>query len=72
MNDMEAPAGPSIDLAAEKPRPAILGRPIRAVNVGLELFAETLEREAHPVVRVECEIVALDGERLARILEALS
>jgi uncharacterized protein YegL len=71
VSESNEPTGPLAAVPVERPRAGVLGRPIRAVNIGLELFAETLEREAHPVVRVECEIVGLDGERLARILAAL-
>jgi hypothetical protein len=69
MSDEEAPiSGPRS--GAVRP---IFGRPIRVVNIGLDRFAQTLEGEDFPVISVEVEVeVAVESERLARILEALS
>lgn len=53
------------------PRGPALGRPLRVVNLGLEVFAEELERAGVPVVRVEYRPPAGGDERLARLLEAL-
>jgi FdrA protein len=55
-----------------KHAPPALGRPLRVVNVGLEVFAEELENAGVHVTRVRWRPPANGDERLVRILEALS
>lgn len=49
----------------------LLVAPLSAVNLGLDVFAETLEKEGVPVVRVDYRPPAGGDERLARILDQL-
>lgn len=54
------------------PAAPLLGRPLEVVNLGLEVFAEALEAEGVPVVRVDWRPPAGGDEELARILDRLS
>lgn len=52
-------------------RAPLLGGPLAVVNLGLDVFAENLEQEKVPVVRVDWRPPAGGDERLARILDKL-
>lgn len=51
--------------------PPLLGAPLRAVNVGNETFADSLEARRVPVARVSWRPPAGGDDRLARILDKL-
>jgi hypothetical protein len=51
--------------------PGILGGPLRVVNVGLELFAETLEADGVEVIHVDWRPPAGGDPRLLALLVAL-
>jgi hypothetical protein len=51
--------------------PAVFGGPVRVLNVGLELFAETLQANGVEVVHVDWRPPAGGDERLAALLAAL-
>ena len=50
----------------------LFGRPLAVVNLGLEVFAETLEAGGVPVERVDWRPPAGGDEELARILDRLA
>jgi FdrA protein len=50
---------------------AVLSRPLSAINVGLELFAESLVAQDAPVVQVDWKPPASGNERLMGILERM-
>ena len=52
-------------------RPTVLAEPLRVVNIGLSLFAESLEADGVPVVHVEWRPPAGGDPRLAALLAAL-
>ena len=51
--------------------PALLTRPVRVVNIGLERFARELEGQAVPVVQVEWAPPAGGNPELAALLAKL-
>jgi hypothetical protein len=51
--------------------PAVFGGPVRVLNLGLELFAETLQADGVEVVHVDWRPPAGGDERLAALLAAL-
>ncbi|MCZ6839689.1 MAG: fdrA domain protein [Alphaproteobacteria bacterium] len=52
-------------------RGTLLGRPLKVINVGLEGFAQDLERQGAAVVRVDWRPPAGGGPRLADLLSKL-
>ena len=55
-------------MATEK---QLLGRELRVINIGLELFAATLERYDVPVVHLDWQPPAGGDPRLAELLRRL-
>jgi hypothetical protein len=51
--------------------PGVFGGPVRVVNLGLELFAETLEAAGVEVIHVDWRPPAGGDPRLAAMLAAL-
>ena len=51
--------------------PGVFGGPVRVVNLGLELFAETLEADGIEVIHVDWRPPAGGDPRLAAMLVAL-
>jgi len=51
--------------------PGVFGGPVRVVNLGLELFAETLEADGVEVIHVDWRPPAGGDLRLAALLAAL-
>jgi hypothetical protein len=51
--------------------PGVFGGPVRVVNLGLELFAETLEADGVEVIHVDWRPPAGGDLRLAAMLAAL-
>jgi hypothetical protein len=51
--------------------PGVFGGPLRVVNLGLELFAETLEADGVEVIHVDWRPPAGGDLRLAALLAAL-
>lgn len=51
--------------------PSVFGGPLRVVNLGLELFAETLEADGVEVIHVDWRPPAGGDLRLAALLAAL-
>ncbi len=51
--------------------PGVFGGPLRVVNLGLELFAETLEADGVEVIQVDWRPPAGGDLRLAALLAAL-
>lgn len=51
--------------------PGVFGGPLRVVNLGLELFAETLEADGVEVIHVDWRPPAGGDPRLAAMLAAL-
>jgi len=59
-------------MTGEKKQPSsLLQSPVQVVNVGLEGFAEDLERHGTPVVHVEWSPPARGDARLADLLSKL-
>jgi FdrA protein len=52
-------------------RPSILAEPLRVINIGLVLFAESLEADGVPVVHVDWRPPAGGDARLAALLATL-
>jgi FdrA protein len=52
-------------------RPSILAEPLRVINIGLALFAESLEADGVPVVHVDWRPPAGGDARLAALLATL-
>ncbi len=52
-------------------RDTLLGRPLKVINVGLEAFAQDLERQGTAVVRVDWRPPAGGDPKLADLLSKL-
>jgi len=63
-NPTEGPSGKPVDLATLK-------KPLAAINVGLESFAENLIAQAAPTIHVDWKPPAGGNERLMNILERM-
>ncbi len=62
------PEGPKM---SDKLRDTLLGRPLKVINVGLEGFAQDLERQGVAVVRVDWRPPAGGDPKLADLLSKL-
>ena len=56
---------------SEKIRETLLGRPLKVINVGLDGFAEELERQGVAVVRLDWRPPAGGDPKLADLLSKL-